>query len=51
MGDFEIQTDRSIPVRRPDLILIRNNKENETHKFYETFKYKQIVRSQSEDQT
>ena len=51
MGDFEIQTDRSIPVRRPDLILIRNNTENETHKLCETLKYKQIVRSQSEDQT
>ena len=25
MGDIEIQMDRSIPVRRPDLILIRNN--------------------------
>ena len=51
MGDFEVQTDRSIPVRRPDLILIRNNKENETHELWETLKYKRIVRSQSEDQT
>ena len=51
MGLFETQNDRSIPVRRPELILIRNNEENETHKLWETLKYKRIVRSQSEDQT
>ena len=51
MGDFEIQTDRLIPVRRSDLILIRNNEENATHKLWETLKYKWNVRSQSEDQT
>ena len=42
MGDFEIQIDLLIPVRRPDVILIRNNEKNETHKFWETLKYKQI---------
>ena len=42
MGDLEIQTDLLIPVRRPDLILMRNNEENETHEFWETLKYKQI---------